>query len=85
MLWSSLATAKFIASIGFHDIAFPGNFKIVLARGMDVRKSYRTIDLSVAAEPRIEVSIGLKETFVIVSVVVGHLRTSGVAFCFSKS
>lgn len=71
--------------MGFQDIAFPGNFKMVLARGMDVLKSYSTIDLSVAADPRIDVSTGLKETFVMVSVVVGHRRTSGVAVCFSKS
>ena len=85
MLWSSFATAKLNASIGFHEIAFEAKFRVVLARGIDVRRSYSTIDRSVAADARMEVSIWLKDTLVIVSVELGHFNTSGGALLFSKS
>jgi hypothetical protein len=81
---TSFATAKFIASIGFHEILLLAKLRIVLAKGMDVLKSYRTMFLSVAVEANIEVSTGEKATDVIVSVEVGHFRTSGGAVVRSR-
>jgi hypothetical protein len=43
--------------MGFHEIEFEAKFKTVFASGIDVRKSYKMIDLSVAAEASIEVSV----------------------------
>jgi hypothetical protein len=51
---------------------------------MDVLRSYRTMFLSVAVEAKIEVSTGENATDVIVSVEVGHFRTSGGAVVRSR-
>lgn len=78
-LWSSLATAKLIASIGFQDMAFEANRRIDLDRGDEVRRSYSTMDRSDPADARMEVSVWLKATALTVSVEVGQLRVcSGV-------
>lgn len=84
-LWSSFATQKLNASIGFQDMAFEAKFSMVFATGIDVLRSYNTMDRSVAVDAKIEVSTGLKETEVIVSVEVGHLSTSGADEFRSRS
>lgn len=43
------------------------------------------MDRSVAQDANIEVSTGLNETAVMVSVELGHFKTSGGAVCRSKS
>jgi hypothetical protein len=49
----------YLPSMGFQDIAFEEKFRIVFAISWDVRRSYRTIDLSIAADASIDVSIWL--------------------------
>jgi len=60
--------------MGFHEMAFVARVKTVFARGEFVRRSYSTIDLSVAALARMDVSTGLNETVFTVSIEVGHVR-----------
>ena len=48
--------------------------RVVLVRGDDVRRSYRTMERSVAVEARTDVSTWLNETLVIVSTEEGQLR-----------
>ena len=74
MLWSSLATAKLIASIGFHEMALEERRKTDFARGEEVRRSKRQMDRSVAADAKIDVSIWLNDTVLIVSVELGQAR-----------
>ncbi len=70
-----------MASMGFHEIALDASRSTDRAIGEDVRRSYRTMDLSLAADARIEVSVWLKATVVIVSVEVGQAIVSiGVEF-----
>ena len=74
-------------SIGFQEMALEARARVVLDSGDEVRRSYlnsvsfrgarirdayRTIERSVAQEARIEVSVWLKLTAVMVSVEVGQ-------------
>ena len=55
-------------------MALEARASVVLKRGEAVRTSYRTMERSVAQEARIDVSVWLKLTAVIVSVDVGQWR-----------
>ena len=86
MLWSSLATAKLKASMGFQEIELDASRRIVFDKGEEVRRSYNTMERSVAAEARIEVSVWLKAKVVIVSAEVGQCKVcSGVADDLERS
>src|SRR5688572_5580122 len=73
MLWSSFATARLKASIGFHESAFEAKLRMTFATGVDARASNRMMERSVAQEANTDVSTGFQATAVIVSADVGHL------------
>jgi hypothetical protein len=71
-LWSSLATAKLYASMGFQAMQFDAKLRTVRWSGMLVRRSYKMTARSVAQEAKIEVSTWLKETWLMVSMAEGQ-------------
>ena len=55
-------------------MAFDARVRIDRWSGEAVRRSYKTIDLSVAQDARMDVSVWLNETPVMVSTEVGHAK-----------
>jgi hypothetical protein len=62
------------ASIGFQASVLVVNVSVDLCRGVLVRRSYSTIEWSVAAETRMEVSVWLKAQDVRLFTAVGQAR-----------
>ena len=61
-------------SMGFQDMALFARPKVIFESGEEVRKSWRTMDLSVAHDPRMLVSVWFKLRAFIVSVELGQFK-----------